>query len=63
MSEIEGLLEKQARQQKNRKALPWPEKIRMAERARPSAGLWRGMAGKKAFGARESKDGGDESPQ
>ena len=63
MSEIEGLLAKQARRQKNRKALPWPEKIRMAEQVRPSAWLWRGMAGKKAAGTRESKDSGDESPR
>ena len=61
MSETEGLLEKQARQQKNRKTLSWPEKIRMAEQVRPSTWQWRGMAGKKAAGACESKDDGDKS--
>ena len=37
MSEIQALLERQARWQKTRRALSWPEKIRMAERVRESA--------------------------
>jgi hypothetical protein len=32
MSEIQALLERQARWQKTRQALSWPEKVRMAER-------------------------------
>lgn len=36
MNEIRELLERQARWQKTRKALTWPEKIRMAERVRES---------------------------
>lgn len=37
MSDIHRLLERQARWQKARKALSWPEKIRMAEIIRESA--------------------------
>lgn len=37
MSEIQQLLERQARWQKTRQALSWPEKIQMAERIRESA--------------------------
>jgi hypothetical protein len=37
MSEIEEMLERQARWQKTRQALSWPEKIQMAERIRESA--------------------------
>ena len=36
MSEIQELLERQARWQKTRRALSWPEKLRMAERVRES---------------------------
>jgi hypothetical protein len=36
MNEIRDLLERQARWQKTRQALTWPEKIRMAERVRES---------------------------
>lgn len=36
MSDIEQLLERQARWQKSRKSLSWPEKIRMAEAIRES---------------------------
>jgi hypothetical protein len=32
MSEIQALLERQARWQKTRRALSWPEKVRMEER-------------------------------
>ena len=41
MTEIEALLERQARWQKARKDLPWPEKIRMAEAIRSSVENWR----------------------
>jgi hypothetical protein len=41
MSEIQALLERQARWQKSRQALSWPEKIRMAESIRESARLLR----------------------
>ena len=37
MSEIQQLLERQARWQKTRQALSWPEKIEMAGRIRESA--------------------------
>jgi hypothetical protein len=36
MSEIQALLERQARWQKLRRELPWPEKIQMVERIRES---------------------------
>jgi hypothetical protein len=36
MSDIQQLLERQARWQKARRTLSWPEKIRMAERIRES---------------------------
>lgn len=36
MSDVQRMLEKQAQWQKARKALSWPEKIRMAERIRES---------------------------
>jgi hypothetical protein len=41
MTEIEKLLARQARWQKGRQSLSWPEKIRMAERIRSSAQRWR----------------------
>ena len=41
MNDIEQMLERQARWQKSRQALSWPEKIRMAERIRESARLLR----------------------
>jgi hypothetical protein len=37
MSDIQEMLERQAQWQEGRKALTWPEKIRMAERIRESA--------------------------
>lgn len=46
MTEIENLLERQARWQKSRKALSWPEKIRMAEEVRASVARWRSTDGK-----------------
>jgi hypothetical protein len=36
MNDIQQMLERQARWQKARRNLPWPEKIRMAERVRES---------------------------
>ena len=44
MSEIRRLLERQARWQRARRALPWPEKIRIAEMIRESASHLRGKA-------------------
>ena len=44
MSDIRWLLERQARWQRARKALPWPEKIRMAEMVRESASRLRAKA-------------------
>jgi len=43
ISEIQALLERQARWQKTQRALSWPEKIRMAERIRESARQLRGQ--------------------
>jgi hypothetical protein len=37
MNEIQQLLERQARWQKTRQALSWPEKIELVERIRESA--------------------------
>ena len=37
MSDIQQLFERQARWQKTRKALSWPQKIQMAEKIRESA--------------------------
>jgi len=55
MSDIRPLLERQARWQKTRQALSWPEKIQMAERIRESARQLR--AAKKAE-PREPSPGG-----
>jgi hypothetical protein len=41
MTDIKSLLERQARWQKARKDLTWPEKVRMAEQIRSSAAQWR----------------------
>ena len=43
MNEVQALLEKQARWQKSRQALSWPEKIRMAEAIRETARQLRQM--------------------
>jgi hypothetical protein len=48
MSDIQRLLERQARWQKARKALSWPEKIRMAEMIRESAIQLRATASSEA---------------
>jgi len=47
MSDIQELLERQARWQKTRKNLTWPEKIRMAERVRASILQLRVRPGRK----------------
>ena len=41
MNDVEQLLKRQARWQKNRQSLTWPEKIRLAERVRESLRQWR----------------------
>lgn len=41
MNEVQQLLERQARWQKARKNLSWPEKVRMAEVVRESTRRWR----------------------
>ena len=41
MTEIERLLERQAVWQRSRQALPWPEKIRLAERMRATVEVFR----------------------
>ena len=45
---MEKWLEKQARWQQSRRALSWPEKIRLAEKIRESIGRWSQSAIKKA---------------
>jgi len=40
MREIQELMERQARQQKSRKDLPWEEKIRMMGRVRADFERW-----------------------
>ncbi len=50
MSEIQELLERQARWQKTRQALSWPEKIRMAESVRESVLQLRGDVEKREVG-------------
>jgi hypothetical protein len=47
MNDIRRLLERQARWQRARKALPWPEKIRMVEMIRESASHLRAKASKE----------------
>lgn len=47
MRDVEKMLERQARWQKRRAALPWPEKIRMAEAIRESVRLLREGGGPK----------------
>ena len=56
MTEIEQLLARQARWQKSRKALSWPEKIRMAEQIRASVAQWRSLASYNGAAARKSKN-------
>lgn len=51
MNEVQALLEKQARWQKSRQALSWPEKIRMAEAIRDSARQLRQVQSKPAVSA------------
>ena len=46
MSNVQKLLERQTKWQKARKALPWPEKVRMAEMIRESARQLRATGGK-----------------
>ena len=47
MSEIRRMLERQARGQRARRALPWPEKIRMAEMIRESVSRFRAKASRE----------------
>ncbi len=46
MNDVEDMLKRQAEWQQSRKALPWPEKLRMAAAVRESILLLRG-AGKR----------------
>jgi hypothetical protein len=48
MTEAKKLLQRQSRWQRSRKALSWPEKVRIAERLRPSIELWRASTGEPA---------------
>jgi len=47
MNDVRSLLERQARWQRARRALPWPEKIRMAEMIRESASHLRAKASRE----------------
>ena len=47
MNDVRSLLERQARWQRVRRALPWPEKIRMAEMIRESASHLRAKASRE----------------
>ncbi|MCB4755818.1 MAG: hypothetical protein LHV69_02365 [Elusimicrobia bacterium] len=47
-SDLEKWIEKQARWQQSRRALSWPEKIRLAEQIRDSIGRWSQSAVRKA---------------
>ena len=58
MTEIVKLMERQASRQKDRKNLSWPDKIRMAERVRPSVARWSSRAGRSAPEARASGGAG-----
>jgi hypothetical protein len=49
MNEFQQLLERQARWQKTRQALSWPEKIQMAERIRESVRQLRAARKMKAI--------------
>lgn len=46
MNEVKKLLKKHAEWQKTRRALSWPEKIRLAEQIRDSVLKWRKSVGK-----------------
>ena len=48
MSEVDKRFEKQAEWQQGLRALPWPEKVRMAERVRESLVRWNDTSGSKA---------------
>jgi hypothetical protein len=54
-SEFLELIERQTRWQKQRKDLPWPEKIRMVERVREDAARWLLSGRKGAEGAGKVK--------
>jgi hypothetical protein len=64
MDEILRLLARQARWQKSRRSLSWPEKIRMAERIRePVLELRSGIPpGANATPPRPSKEEGPSTP-
>lgn len=60
MDEVQQLLERQARWQKARKDLSWPEKVRMAEAVRESTRQWRAIASDLA---RRRSDPGGQAAQ
>jgi len=60
MDEVQQLLERQARWQKARKNLSWPEKVRMAEMVRESTRQWRARASDLA---RHRSDPGRQAAQ
>ena len=56
MCDVRQLFERQARWQKSRQALSWPEKIRMAERIRDSIQMLRVTCGEQVESPTESND-------
>lgn len=52
MTEVERLLERQAAWQRSRQALPWPEKIRLAERLRTTVEVFRRQRNRRELPAR-----------
>ena len=55
MTEIQELLDRQARWQKGRKAMTWSEKIRMAEQVRESVRQLRGRPVESRNGKKRMK--------
>ena len=61
MSDVEELLERQARWQRTRQALTWPEKVRMAEQVRESVRQLR-LSGKGDAGGGQAVSVGKAKP-
>ncbi|HXE91108.1 MAG TPA: hypothetical protein VNK82_09115 [Terriglobales bacterium] len=55
MNELKELLARQARWQKEQRALTWPEKIRLAEQIRAWAKRWRSLGAKENAPHRKSE--------
>ena len=55
MTDVERLLERQAAWQRSRQALPWPEKIRQAERTRTTIEVFRRQREQRVASARRGR--------